>query len=115
MATWPATLPQEPLREGFSETFTDTSIRTDMAVGPAKTRRRTSTGVKKYEVSFYMTSTEVDILETFYDNTLGSGTTEFSWEHPRTKDSESWRFTGPPEISSWGIGYRVVFGLEQMP
>lgn len=115
MSTWPATLPQRPLVDGWSEAFADTGIRTSMDVGPAKTRRRTSAGEKKYEVSFYMTSAQVDILETFYSTNLASGTIEFTWNHPRTGNSESWRFTGPPETISKGIGYIASFGLEQMP
>jgi hypothetical protein len=115
MSVWPATLPQKPLQSGWKETFADTGIRTKMEVGPAKTRRRTTAGVKPHEAAFYMTWEEVETLETFYNTTLASGTLEFQWEHPRTGETEDWRFTGPPEIMSWGTGFQVTFGLEQMP
>jgi len=116
MATWPASLPQRP--SFFDESFADTSIRTSMDVGPVKTRKRTSVGSKPGQVTFSgMTSTQVDILETFYKETLGSGTLPYDWLHPRTGLNKSWLFTGPPKIKRMGrtLKYYADFGLEELP
>jgi hypothetical protein len=115
MASWPSGLPQIPLMAGYEETFPDTAIRTEMEVGPAKVRRRTSHNVRPLSVGFYLTTAQVDILDTFYSTTLSGGTLAFDHEHPRTGDAAELRFTGPPKISVAGADYLAEFGLEIMP
>ena len=115
MATWPATLPQIPLRAGYGETFPDTAIRTEMGVGPAKIRRRISHNVRPLSVAFILTSAQVDILDEFYQTTTLGGALAFDHEHPRTGTAAELRFTGPPQISVVGGDYLAEFGIEVLP
>lgn len=115
MASWPATLPQTPLQEGYNEEFSNTALRTEMAVGPPMTRRRISNGVKPHQMSFYMTSTQLDTLGTFFNDTLYSGAESFTWDHPRTDVNETWLFNGAPSAVPQGVGYLVTVKLDQLP
>ena len=77
---WPASLPQVP-QKGYSEDIGINITRTPMDAGPAKIRVR---GKKPatLNLSFIMTSSQVDTLEDFIVNTL-KGTSRFGFTHPR--------------------------------
>lgn len=79
--TWPTSLPQKPLRDGFSEVGGVNVIRTPMDKGPARTRRL-SRLVKPIQVTFLMTKAQVVTLEDFVENTL-FGVRRFNFTHPR--------------------------------
>ena len=79
--TWPASLPQKPLRDGFSEVGGVNVIRTPMDKGPARTRRL-SRLVKPIQVTFLMTKAQIVTLEDFVENTL-FGVRRFNFTHPR--------------------------------
>ncbi|OFW39227.1 MAG: hypothetical protein A3J29_16110 [Acidobacteria bacterium RIFCSPLOWO2_12_FULL_67_14b] len=81
--TWPATLPQAPLRDGFGETGGVLAARSPMDKGPAKLRRL---GAKpsRLAVAYWMTSAQVETLRTFIESTI-KGTARFGWPHPRTQ------------------------------
>jgi len=81
--TWPASLPQTP-QKGYSESGGVLLLRTPMDAGPAKQRYR---GKKPstMQVSFIMTDSQVETLETFATETL-KGTARFGFTHPRTKE-----------------------------
>lgn len=115
MATWPSTLPQVPLQSGYEEGTIDTTIRSSMDVGPAKVRRRTSAGVRPIKFNFMLTSSELEDLIEFYEDTLMSGAIHFTWDHPRTGVNEKWRFTKAPLWSKNGSYYSVPIELEILP
>ncbi|MBU1567721.1 MAG: hypothetical protein KJ630_19115 [Proteobacteria bacterium] len=116
MATWPATLPQVPLVNGYSEKPANNSIRSKMDVGPAKSRRRISAGVREHKASYLLTSAQLTTFETFYETTLLSGSEKFTWIHPRTKVSGEWRIKALPEWSPLGNGwYGLTLELELLP
>lgn len=115
MPSWPNDLPALPLREGYSETFSNTTIRTNMDVGPAKIRRRISYGAAPLSVTLYLTDAEVASLESFYGATLLDGALSFTNVHPRKGTTVTIRFTSPPMIESMGTQWRASFGLEVIP
>ena len=96
--TWPtaSSFPEAPLLSGNEEAMPDTVIRTDMEVGPPKVRQRSTAGYSTGSYMFHMTATNILALETFYKTTCSGGAEEFEWAHPRTGDTEDWRFTAPP-------------------
>lgn len=77
---WPASLPQVP-QKGYSEDIGINILRTPMDAGPAKLRVR---GKKPaiLNLSFIMTSQQIDTLENFIVNTI-KGTARFGFLHPR--------------------------------
>ena len=79
--TWPTSLPQKPLRDGFSEVGGVNVIRTPMDKGPARTRRL-SRLVKPIQVAFLMTEAQLVTLEDFVENTL-FGVRRCNFTHPR--------------------------------
>ncbi len=78
--SWPISLPQVPQR-GFTETGGVLVLRTPMDSGPAKQRRR---GQKPQvlQVSYLMTSDQVETFEGFVKNNL-KGTARYDYPHPR--------------------------------
>ena len=117
MATWDASLPQSPLNRGYSEESPDNLIRTNMDTGADKVRRRTTSGVRKYKMSFLMSKAQVATLETFYHTTTNGGADKFTFDDPRTGvTSANYRFTGSPKYSSMnGDFYQVAIGMELLP
>lgn len=115
MATWPAGLPQVPLRQDFEYTFPETAIRTEMEVGPAKYRQRTSYNVEKVVISVALTAAQVATLLTFYKTTTLGGTIQFTWVHPQTLAAAELQFTGPPKITNLGKDFKATFPAEVLP
>ncbi len=115
MASWPGTLPSAPLANSFIETLPDLAIRTEMDVGPAKMRRRSTAGPRPCQMSFLMTAAQVAALDTFYVTTIKSGADSFTFTHPRTGVSGTWRIVNPPRWKSTGVLYQVSIDMELLP
>lgn len=67
MATWPATLPV-PLVEGYQLNPGDQTIRTEMEVGAARVRRRTSARNDRVAAAWLLTEVQLDTLRDWFDN-----------------------------------------------
>lgn len=119
MTTWPPSLPQTPLQDGFKEEFENNIITTQMDQGPAKVRRRFTAGVQKYDVTFLMSSSQLSTFETFFNDTISQGATSFTFPIPRTGVNDTFRLDmtkGPPQIAPLSGGqYRVSFSMERLP
>lgn len=92
MATWPLSLPQDILINGYEEQVPNTLIRSSMSHGPAKVRRRTTAGVRMFGAQMLLTKAQVATLDGFIVSTTNGGADAFDWEHPRTGASVSFRF-----------------------
>ncbi len=112
---WPATLPQEPLVDGFSGTIQDTLIRTSMDAGPEKTRRRFTAASEYYTVSWVMTDAQFTTFRSFFKDTIADGSIEFEMNHPITGETVLVRFRGVYKISLAGTGYLVNAEIEVLP
>ena len=118
MAVWPGTLPQKPLQDGYQEAMRDTVIRTPMDIGPAKQRRRSTSGPRKFMMPLELTGAELAIFDTFYSDTLADGALSFDWVHPRTGAAVSFRCIGgqPPQWRAVGGDlYGAVIAMEILP
>jgi hypothetical protein len=93
MATaWPATLPQCPTLDSWTEQRQRNIVAFQPEVGVAKMRRRsTAVGVTS-TFTFRMTNAQVVTFNTFYETTLSDGTLPFDFEHPITNTNYSWIF-----------------------
>lgn len=116
MTTWPVTLPNFVLENGYQEAFPKNTVETEMEAGPTKARRRYTATFRRFSVMMNMDYTQSDTFETFYKVACASGTLPFDWVHPRTQAPMSFRFTGPPpSYSPYGGQYvRVSFTLQEV-
>lgn len=82
--TWPSNLPQTPLLDAYSERFGEGVIQVANDAMWPKTRRVSSSAPRPVAVSFHMTAEQLDILDTFYHETLENGALSFYWNNFRT-------------------------------
>lgn len=100
------------LRDGFSESPPERTIRTNMDVGPAKVRRRTVAAVGHIGFTLWLTNAEWDTLYNFY---LANDATVFNFVHPRTGQTVKARFADVPDGSFNQTMWDVTVQLETMP
>jgi hypothetical protein len=118
MPAWPATLPQFVLESGYREQMPDTNLESQMDVGPAKVRPRSTVQVRPISFSVAMSPGQALIFEDFYINTLQNGTQTFTWVHPRTQLPATYRFRKPaPAPVPFGSGQEIRYAmtLEILP
>lgn len=116
MATWPASLPQTLLQQGYHQTMPSARARTQMDAGPAKIRRRYTAAVSPVKAMSNMTTTQIADLKTFYKTTLLGGTQAFDWTDPIAGGTVSFRFVTEPDWEPLSANrYKVSLDLEIMP
>jgi hypothetical protein len=114
--TWPSTLQKLLSEANFGIALADTTLRSEMEVGPAKARRRYTKGVDLFSASIYLTTSQYSIFYTFYNTTLNGGVLSFTFNHPITQVPTDFRFKSPPKISSLGGGnFQATFEWEALP
>src|SRR5690606_30510317 len=95
-AVWPSTLPTEPFVRSFRESLPKNTIRTQMEVGPAKVRRRSTARVKTISFILPIPRADVPTFTTFFEDTLADGSLPFDFTHPRTLETLTFRFLDDP-------------------
>ena len=114
--TWPGALPDSLLISGYSSGEKDVILSSSMEVGPAKVRRRNTAGIRPLSGRMMLTSTELQTLRAFYNDSTLSGAIRFSWKAPETDDVVEMRFTSPPQWTAVGAGnYLTSLNLEILP
>lgn len=118
MAIWPTTLPR-PSASGYAVKPIDQSIRTDMEVGAARSRRRTTARNDKVSASWTMTDAQLAIFRTWFDDAAAGaagGSAWFTVSLPIGTTglvSVTARFTRAPEIAHIaGLNWSVTAELE---
>lgn len=115
MESWPISLQQCLNSDDFDMKFGDTTVRTDMDVGPAKVRSRFTDGIDNYTCSILMSTDEFATLKMFYKTTLNNGVMPFLFNDPLTNTSETFRFVTPPEFRPLGgLTFRVSMAWEKL-
>lgn len=113
---WPETLPTAPLASGFMESLPNTVLRTQMEMGPAKTRQRSTAGAGKLSLGFLLTAAQVATLRVFYQTTLAGGSLRFQMMHPVTTENILCRFLKPPAHAAISPArFKVLLELEVLP
>lgn len=116
MATWPTSLPQILLLDGYDEQPVDNVIRSPVDQGPEITRPKYSSTPIDFTGSLILTSAQCDALDSFYDATLNFGTAQFDWVNSRTGAAVSLKFRARPGYQGAGGGlYRTTLSLRQWP
>lgn len=113
--TWPNTLPQDFLIEGYSESPPDNLIRQPMEIGPEKVRRRQTSAIQPINALQYMTTAQLAYLQTFYITTSYYGALAMDLPHPRTGSTVEARFSKPPSYAKRGMGWIVSYSFEILP
>lgn len=81
--TWPeSTLPLIDINKFAYKSAENNMVRTDMEAGPARQRRRFTTGPKMSEVTWLFTAAQLALFETFFDTTLSGGSAWFTMKVP---------------------------------
>lgn len=115
-AVWPVSLQQKLNESGFGISHGDTTIRSDMDIGPAKVRRRFTRGIDNISGSIWLTTSEYTTFRYFYDTTLNGGVNRFEFNHPIDGTLKEYRFSSPPKYTSIGGGkFSVSMQWEEMP
>jgi len=115
MTAWPVTLPQYPLQEGYSETARKNAIRSQMEQGPAKTRKRYTAAVRRFGITLFMTTAQVEIMDAFFEDDLAFGSLSFTWVNPRTQAAATCRIINEPAYVPSGPNWKVQFEMEILP
>jgi hypothetical protein len=117
VAAWPPDLPAAPLASGFQETAPVLAARTQMDIGPAKTRRRYTVGVTRWNASFRFTNAQMISFQAFWTDTLDGGIQPFTFSHPRTGNVMTCRIVGEPTYTplSRGINWQAAMNMELLP
>lgn len=114
MPVWPIKFC--PLMGSFQETPPNNIIRSTMDYGPDKVRRRSTANVRPIAFNLFVRNEDMDEIDSFYTTETLSGSIEFDFIHPRTKEGVKARFVSPPTYGDRsGIGYQVSISLEILP
>src|SRR5215207_11453071 len=112
---WPVTLPQclDSLQTGLA----DNRLRSNMEIGPAKVRPRSSAGPRPMSGQMVMTDAQLMELELFVETTLLRGSLPFTFPSQRDGTTLLARFAGAlPSWSRHGQGHWMVsMDMEILP
>lgn len=121
MPTWPVSLPDYVILDGFEATLPSTVIETQMDTGPAKRRRRFTAAVTPYSATLRITAAQLTTFIAFFQTDTAGGALSFDGlAHPFTGATVTHRFMkpgdSPPTYRKIGSDlWEVSFGLEVMP
>lgn len=108
-AAFPASLQQYVNSDSFSYQFGETTIRSNMDIGPAKIRRRTTRPIDTLSGTILLSVSQFTVFETFFNTTINGGANRFTLPHPITGVVSEFRFTKPPSVRNVGP---IVFSLS---
>lgn len=112
MPTWPATLPEYVLADGYTEAAPNNAIRSEMEIGPAKVRRRTTATPTPVTCQIRITPAQRADLLMFFETDTASGSLAWDWVHPVTRAAAVFRFTAPPSMTATARGTAFIAALE---
>lgn len=113
---WPGSLPQSFLAGSFREQIAERTIRTQMDVGPALVRKRSSAAVIPIAGAMVMTATQLATFKTFVNTTIDGGAETFTFPDPHDGSDLTVRLTAMPAISDLSNDlFRVGLDLEVLP
>lgn len=120
-ASWPASLPDGPLVDGYAEQAPNLLLRQEVDQGAARVRRKCAARPWQLTVTFRLTRTQVEALETFAYETLQGGALPFTHSRPRTGESVDMRIV-PQSDKLYGLSpvgggmyFEASVVLEVMP
>jgi len=118
MPTWPASLPQRPLKDGFQRQLGDAVVRSNPEHGPEQIRRRFTASEDTIAAQYKLTAAQWQTLLTFYKTTTKHGSLAFDWPDPMDGlNTVSVTFAEPPQIqrTRGADRYYVNVQLREQP
>ena len=116
MAIWPAGLPQLPLAGTLQTAPEDIRDVFKPDLGPDIIRRVAQTAGESLAFSISLTDDQYTTLVDFWQDTVRHGADTFTWVHPVTGASETFRFTALPKITNRSEGAHIAaIRLYQLP
>jgi hypothetical protein len=112
---WPSSLPTQFLHGTYEEALPDGRIRTDMEVGPAKVRRRTTAAPRPMKGQMTLDNSQMGALSTFWTTDTVYGSRAFTMTHPWFGNTVLVRFVEAPSWTRIGDHVQVTFDLEVLP
>lgn len=113
---WPSQLQQNLLEPTFNFKFGDSRLRTNMDVGLAKVRRRSTREIDTASGSIHLEFSDYSIFKDFYKTLINGGVTPFTIIHPIEQVTATFRFVSSPTIRSIGGGvFEVSMEWEEVP
>lgn len=116
--TWPTILPQDLLRQGYSEALVAATVEYVPDAGPSTSRRRTTAVMRTLAGSMHMTGEHLEIFLAFVTDTLGGGVLPFNFPNPRGTGTVLVKFSkeGFPRWQELSIDlYQVSFSVMILP
>jgi len=114
--TWPTTLPQSMLMSGYGGSPGDNQLRSNMDVGPAKVRRRSTAAPRKETGNVILSRDQLATFREFYDDILLSGALRFTWHDPTDPETTvEMRFAEKPAWTAQEGFFNVSLSLEILP
>ncbi len=119
MTAWPGSLPPSPFL-GLRHTRRSALLRSPVAVGPFKTRRRATVVLQSVSIPIVLTNPQRVTFDTFFITTLKEGAEPFDWKDPVDGSTVSLAFESPPEWTSIsthrdGPIWRTIMPLVILP
>ena len=115
MATWPASLPQLPDTNGFSDIPQSTVIRSGMD-GLTKHRTRFTAAVHIVSESYVITRAQADTIGAFFRDDLDNGGIEFDKPDFLYGGTSVYQFTEPYDLTPiGGEMWSLSISLEKQP
>ena len=116
MANWPGGLPPLPLQGTLQTSPEDIRDVFEPDLGPDIIRRVAQTAGENLAFSISLTDDQYTPFTTFWDDTTNHGADTFTWVHPVTGASETFRFTALPKITNRSEGAHIAaIRLYQLP
>lgn len=116
MPTWPATLPQLLLKQGYDEQRASAVVRSSNDTGPAKVRRRYTAAATNINGTIRVSAAQKAALDSFFITDLMEGSLSFDWVDPISQAAASFRFLSPPHITpAGGVTFNAALQLEILP
>lgn len=113
--SWPASLPQVFLRDGYDAQGADNLIASSVSIGPAKVRRRTTAAVKPLSGSMTVSEAQYQTLVDFVENDIADRSKAFTFPDPHGGSPLLVRMTQPIKEASVGADWRIQIILEVLP
>lgn len=117
MATWPASIPQYPLIEGYEQSVQNSRLESQPDQGASKIRNRFTATLNNVAERYIMDKTQFLAFITFYEDTLSNGALTFVKEHPIYRVNKNYRIAPGTSysVNKKGVLYEVALELQIMP
>ena len=115
MATWPASLPQSPLINGFTRTPQQGTAVYRPDIGPPIIRRRTTASGYEVTVDLLMDRTQLATFKTFFHDTILEGSDKVQWVDFKTLAAADYTIFRYEETEESYNFTRVTLTMFQWP